>query len=360
MPIGLLRHSASGHKGLSLSLYPSADLEHQLNLNNTYESEGTTYVRNSSGTDIPVISGTGTDMILDMSVLEDDRFNKGAVVGNSEGFPEYWDSPWNAYFYYDDTSAATLYHWKIKDFHYAYILEQSASVDNVFFLKAKATTDTSNEIDVSYGLLVYSSEQDGNNLTKLKSWIRLYKFTIEDNKFFSEYFDSEQAVIDNGGELTDVEFEDGQAYGTSIFSKIIYDGVQGTKNVVSYRLKTTIPTGEACEFLNSNGDNTGNRSRIFNTSSGIGIWLNSGFVNYYNGVKFLRDKEIEIVFTISSTTIKYYIDGELVLTKSQITNQIYTGAWQVGRSKTSGYFNQQMNLVEAYEKELSSDEVKNL
>src|SRR6056297_4117444 len=155
--------------------YPLKDLTVQLTMS-TYEDDGTTYYVNSRGPDIPVVGTDGGEDILDFSVLEDDRFNKDAVVGNSGGFPEYWDSPWNAYFYYDDTSAATLYHWKVKDFHYAKILEQSASVDNVFFLRAKATTDTSNEIDVSYGLLVYSSEQDGNNLTKLKSWIRVQTF----------------------------------------------------------------------------------------------------------------------------------------------------------------------------------------
>src|SRR6056297_3160636 len=136
--------------------YPLKDLTVHLTMQ-TYEDDGTTYYVNSLGTDIPVVGQDGGEDILDFSVLEDDRFNKGAVVGNSEGFPEYWDSPWNAYFYYDDTSAETLYWWKVKDFHYAYILAQSANVDNVFFLKATATTETSNEIDIVYSLLIYNT-----------------------------------------------------------------------------------------------------------------------------------------------------------------------------------------------------------
>src|SRR6056297_2357469 len=159
--------------------YPIEDLTANITMS-THEDDGTTYYVNSRGTDIPVVGTDGGEDILDFSVLEDDRFNKGAVVGNSEGFPEYWDSPWNAYFYYDDTSAATLYLWKVKDFHYAKILEQSASVDNVFFLRAKATTDTSNVIATVNSLLIYSISQTGNNLTKLKTWIRVQTFQIQE------------------------------------------------------------------------------------------------------------------------------------------------------------------------------------
>src|SRR6056297_29582 len=149
MPIGLLRHSASGHKGLSLSLYPSADLEHQLNLNNTYESEGTTYVRNSSGTDIPVISGTGTDMILDMSVLEDDRFDKSNAT--------YWIQPLNDWFYYDSENP---YHYKLTDFHYRYWENAMASDNNFCF--GKFTYDDES-IDSIQSVLIYSAIQTENN-----------------------------------------------------------------------------------------------------------------------------------------------------------------------------------------------------
>src|SRR6056297_3637524 len=167
--------------------YPIEDLTANITMS-THEDDGTTFYVNSRGTDIPVVGTDGGEDILDFSVLEDDRFNKGAVVGNSEGFPEYWDSPWNAYFYYDDTSAATLYNWKVKDFHYAKILEQSASVDNVFFLKAKATAETSNEISESYGLLVYENSLTDSNLTRLKSWIRVHTF-YGDNEPLNSYFD---------------------------------------------------------------------------------------------------------------------------------------------------------------------------
>src|SRR6056297_3278543 len=155
--------------------YPLKDLTVQLTMQ-TYEDDGTTYYVNLHGHDIPVVAQDGGEDILDFSVLEDDRFNKGAVVGNSEGFPEYWDSPWNAYFYYDDTSAATLYHWKIKDFHYAMLQVQAdrSVLQDVFFLKSKGTE--TELVDSATGLYIYENAQTGNNLAKILNHCGIYYY----------------------------------------------------------------------------------------------------------------------------------------------------------------------------------------
>jgi len=67
----------------------------------TYESEGVTYYVNSLGDDVPVAGAlNGLDTILDFSGLNDVRLNKNAYVGNGFGLPEYYNSPWDAHFYY--------------------------------------------------------------------------------------------------------------------------------------------------------------------------------------------------------------------------------------------------------------------
>src|SRR6056297_2499826 len=161
--------------------YPIEDLTANITMS-TYEDDGTTYYVNSRGSDIPVVGTDGGADILDFSVLEDDRFNKGAVVGNSEGFPEYWDSPWNAYFYYDDTSAATLYHWKVKDFHYRLLETQAASVTNWAFLKMNWADESYTD---SSGLLIYSEAQTVSNLSSARSWAKIKDFQNQDNYYYN-------------------------------------------------------------------------------------------------------------------------------------------------------------------------------
>ena len=125
---------------------------------------------NEVGVNIPYVSGTGLDAIYDFSVLNDSRFDKGSYIGNSFGLPEYYNFPY-VNIYYDPTSAATRKYWKLTDFHYANFLDQSLTVDNIAFLKAKATTNTSNVIASVQSLLIYSVAQTGDNLTQLKNYI---------------------------------------------------------------------------------------------------------------------------------------------------------------------------------------------
>ena len=135
------------------------------------------------GVSVPYISGSELDQIFDFSVLNDDRFDKGSYVGNAYGLPEYYNSPWGAEFYYDDTSETTRHYWKLTDFHYANILAQTVDTDiqNNYFLKAKATTDTSNIIASWSELLIYSTSQTGVNLSKLKTYIGIQPDFYGDN-----------------------------------------------------------------------------------------------------------------------------------------------------------------------------------
>ncbi len=66
------------------------------------------------GADAVFVSGTGNDEIYDLSGLLDNRWNKNAYVGNAFALPEYYNFPWNSYFYFD---TGNPFHWKLKDFH---------------------------------------------------------------------------------------------------------------------------------------------------------------------------------------------------------------------------------------------------
>lgn len=134
--------------------------------------EGADLINTRGGVSIPYISGAGLDQIFDLSVLNDDRFDKGSYVGNAYGLPEYYNYPYVG-IYYDDTSETTRHYWKLTDFHYANILAQTVDTDiqNNYFLKALATTDTSNTITSISELLIYSVAQTGAALTQLKTYI---------------------------------------------------------------------------------------------------------------------------------------------------------------------------------------------
>lgn len=135
------------------------------------------------GVSIPYVSGSGLDQIFDFSVLSDNRFDKGSYVGNAFGLPEYYNFPYVG-IYYDSTSETTRHYWKITDFGYAVILSQSLLVDNMFFLKAKATTNTSNVIASWSVLYIYSTALISDNLSKMKIYIG-----IQPDFYYNNIFD---------------------------------------------------------------------------------------------------------------------------------------------------------------------------
>lgn len=133
-------------------------------------AEGGDLIDYLGGVSIPYVSGSGLDQLFDFSVLNDNRFDKGSYVGNAFGLPETYNFPY-VDIYYDATSETTRHYWKITDFAYAVILRQSLLADDMFFLKAKATTNISNVIASWSELLIYSTAQATTNLALLKTYI---------------------------------------------------------------------------------------------------------------------------------------------------------------------------------------------
>ena len=127
---------------------PTVNSTARYNINNTLPNGD--LIDQIGGANAIYISGTGLNAIYSFSGLSDNRFDKGAYVGNGFGLPEYYDFPWASWFYYDDSSEATRYHWKLKDFQYRYLQEQSLLLDDNFFGKAIYT-------DFGYGLDCTSS-----------------------------------------------------------------------------------------------------------------------------------------------------------------------------------------------------------
>lgn len=150
--------------------------------------EGTDLINTRGGISIPYISGVGLNQIFDFSVLNDDRFDKGSYVGNAFGLPETYNFPYVG-IYYDAASEATRHYWKMTDFAYAAILDQSLLADNMFFLKAIATTNTSNILSNWSELLVYSTVQADDNLEELKTYIGIQKDFYGDNLVTNYNFD---------------------------------------------------------------------------------------------------------------------------------------------------------------------------
>jgi len=171
---GLLRHCASIWKGLSGAVpYPTTDLD--LAWLGGYDGND---LLNTNGANPTYVSGSGLDAIYDFSVLSDIRFDKSNAT--------YWGAVIDAYFYYDPGNP---YHAKLKDFHYKFLNAQ-VTFDDTFFLKATATTDTSNEIASVQSFLTYSTVQTGVDLTKLRTYIGIQDDFLGAEEVLNYNFDS--------------------------------------------------------------------------------------------------------------------------------------------------------------------------
>jgi hypothetical protein len=118
---------------------------------------------NSKGANGIYVSGTpfSLDAVYDFSGLNDERFNKLNAT--------YWGSSIDPYFY---LNPARPYDSKLPDFHYKFLNEQ-VTFDDTFYLKATATSDTSNVINGVQELHVFSTVQTGDNKSNLKTYIGL-------------------------------------------------------------------------------------------------------------------------------------------------------------------------------------------
>jgi len=145
--------------------------------------------------DIPYVSGSGLDQIFNFGVLSGDHWDKGSYIGNGLGLPEIYDFPYIG-IYYDPTSATTRKYWKLTDFAYAVILNQTLDTDyqNIYFLKALATTNTSNVIDTIQELLIYLVKQIDPQLSQLKNYIGIQNDFYSDNLVINGDFEIDTNV----------------------------------------------------------------------------------------------------------------------------------------------------------------------
>lgn len=130
-------------------------------------SEGTDLINAKGGVSIPYISGSGLDQIFDFSVLGDVRLNKSNTT--------YWGSSINSWFYYN---VSNPYHFKLKDFHYRYLEDQLINTTNRYFAKITYVNEVLLSVDE---LLIYSTEQIGESLLNIKSYIGILQDFYGDN-----------------------------------------------------------------------------------------------------------------------------------------------------------------------------------
>ena len=146
------------------------------------------------GANATYISGTDTAAIYDFSGLSDNRLDKSNAT--------YWVASLDDYFYYD---VSHPYYSKLKDFHYKYFEAQMASDNNFAFLKAKASTNTSNILASVTSLYIYSVEQTGAALTKLQTHIGIQADFYGDNVIINGDFENdlvEWHVLSTEGTVT--------------------------------------------------------------------------------------------------------------------------------------------------------------
>jgi hypothetical protein len=111
---------------------------------------------NTKGANAIYVSGSGLDAIYDFSGLSDVRLDKSNAT--------YWTQPLDSYFY---LNLSRPYDYKLQDFQYMRIEGACPSLVNVFFAKG-----TYSEVTFSTSeLLIYSTEQSGNDLTRLFNYI---------------------------------------------------------------------------------------------------------------------------------------------------------------------------------------------
>jgi len=175
--------------GNFINYFPVTRQNLEAKFDTIYKTESGDLINLAGGTNAVYVSGTGLDAIYDFSGLNDLRLNKNAYLGNSFSLPEYYNYPYvDIYF---DTNHP--YYWKLKDFHYANFLSQSLTVDNIAFLKAKATTNTSNVIASVSELFIYSNALTSTNLSKIKTYIGIqndfYGDELMTNPDFNLFFD---------------------------------------------------------------------------------------------------------------------------------------------------------------------------
>jgi hypothetical protein len=160
-------------QGGNLSLYPTAGLQ-VIVYNQTYEEEGTTYLRTSIGVGIPKVSGTGLDTIWDFSVLNDDRFDKSNAT--------YWGATLGDWFYYNELNP---FHGKMKDFHYRELENQIESESNTIFAKLIYEDEVLQSVD---RILVYENALTGSDLSKATTYSNLIIYNS--NYYYKESWSS--------------------------------------------------------------------------------------------------------------------------------------------------------------------------
>jgi hypothetical protein len=337
--------------------YPTAGLQ-VIVYNSTYEEEGTTYLRTSIGVGIPKVSGTGNDTIWDFSVLNDARFDKGSYVGNAYGLPEYYDYPF-VNIYYDDTSEATRYHWKLTDFHYRWLEAQSVGLSNVFFGKFLYNNEILQNVDK---IFIYENELTNNDLTKIKTYCAINEFTSQ-NYYLNEWLfrdDSVQMLVDNTDTITiDLDGVNETIYwgdGTSeainsdatyakTYNRVDYFLINITKNITKFKSSQniTINGGEISQLtslttlylLNISATiNGGEISQLTSLTTlylrNISATINGGEISQLTSLTYL------ILYNISAT-----INGGEI---SQLTSLTYLSLYNISATINSNELFTDINI----------------
>jgi hypothetical protein len=159
---------------------------------------------------------------------------------------------------------------------------------------------------------------------------------------FRETFNSESSVLRNGGQITDVSFENGVGSFNGTNSKINYNlGLNGTYSVRIIANITNLVAGNPCILDCRSSSNTG---------TGL-IFVNSGVITPTNGTVYVNG--------VASTTA--IAKSEITITGISLIQGTGANLSLIGLTRgNSNALEGSIDLIEIYKGTLTASEVKNL
>lgn len=177
---------------------------------------------------------------------------------------------------------------------------------------------------------------------------------------FRESFSNESECVNNGGDPTDVTFENGVGGFNGSSSLIDYPNTYLNQDGFSVRVNVNANL-LGTEFIASKISASETGFIVLSTASDIRFY-SGGSTAAYAAIAPLTDGNVEVVGVYDGTNNKIYIDGAFVSNSSssaspdQFSADLFVGA----KYDSTSYYNGEIELLEIYNYALSAEEVSNL
>jgi len=175
---------------------------------------------------------------------------------------------------------------------------------------------------------------------------------------FRETFSSESECINNGGDPTDVTFDNGIGSFNGSSSVINYSPQILNDFTVRARVKFNAISGDVEYIVSTNGAISGTYLLAVNNTN---FYFNiGGLETQPHGLTLNNTDYYEFIITRSGDEIFYYADGVYIGADTGVGTASTTFMTLGKKPNFASYFNGDMELVELYNYKLSDEEVANL